>query len=403
MKLLLALTLLLFTFIPVQGQETDYINTNNARSSTYFKYRLDSITTYSLDKNSNFWIKKRTTSFLYNNNGQLILFNESSVRFSQIFEYDDDKNLISITNQLKGAWSEEKQTYEYNQQGQMIQAVKYIRPGEDLPLIVYTKMEFDYNDKGFLETKHSLSKFNSVDNVWKGHEKSLYTYNLHDDLIQITNLKLNNNVWDTTGITNYEYLYNAQNNISKMYYFEKSQTFIKNFKYDQNGNQIQDNYSNNTEIIYSYDLSHDFKEVIMPPWYIFNDKIYSSCSFRLYYYYFDIHSINNMLTEKHSINEYGDEVKYIFHYSTQKVTAVKDVTENPITLFPNPSEEYISINFDQKYQNAEFELFDVQGSKILSGNVKNTQSISLAGIIPGIYFYNLYFDNQIKSGKLFKK
>jgi endo-1,4-beta-xylanase len=94
---------------------------------------------------------------------------------------------------------------------------------------------------------------------------------------------------------------------------------------------------------------------------------------------------------------------------TEPKTIAKDPTsmvsreDSPFSMFPNPSEEAIHIRLYGTVHQAAFELFDLQGRKILNKKVGNNDIISLNRCIKGIYLYRLTIDKQLYTGKLVKK
>ncbi len=72
-----------------------------------------------------------------------------------------------------------------------------------------------------------------------------------------------------------------------------------------------------------------------------------------------------------------------------------------IRIFPNPSAGIITINAPSLKGTAVFEVSDILGNKVYSGNVNNKQTqINLSCLCKGIYNYSLTSDNFRKNGKL---
>jgi hypothetical protein len=71
------------------------------------------------------------------------------------------------------------------------------------------------------------------------------------------------------------------------------------------------------------------------------------------------------------------------------VTLLKNETESNFFVFPNPTNNVITVKSDQVIQ--EIQVLDIAGKSVLSINNSNTADISV--LAPGIYYLNLQFDN----------
>ena len=82
----------------------------------------------------------------------------------------------------------------------------------------------------------------------------------------------------------------------------------------------------------------------------------------------------------------------------------------PILIFPNPSSDIIEISFeDLNNQFRYIELLDAKGRiiKVISDDALNTEANNLKFDIKeldlGVYFLQIYLDNNIVSGSFVKK
>ena len=77
-----------------------------------------------------------------------------------------------------------------------------------------------------------------------------------------------------------------------------------------------------------------------------------------------------------------------------------------IVVYPNPTHNNIILHrtYDTSISNGLFELYDINGRKVLSRNVDFAMDIeiSLSGIRQGIYIYNITSGNNIVVGKVVK-
>jgi hypothetical protein len=74
-----------------------------------------------------------------------------------------------------------------------------------------------------------------------------------------------------------------------------------------------------------------------------------------------------------------------------------------VNVSPNPFSDYITINKPNSYDRISFELFDIQGRKIMTKEVGNNENINMEGLIKGLYFYKLNIDGKKQNGKLIKE
>jgi len=72
-----------------------------------------------------------------------------------------------------------------------------------------------------------------------------------------------------------------------------------------------------------------------------------------------------------------------------------------LTIYPNPSSDFINIDIPADYDGSVITLYNFQGVQIKSITLKNGQnSISISNVIPGIYFYLIQSRNGLEHGKL---
>jgi len=85
-------------------------------------------------------------------------------------------------------------------------------------------------------------------------------------------------------------------------------------------------------------------------------------------------------------------------------TNIPIVSNNTITLFPNPVQDYVKVNFDQLPDgHVDFILYNSLGKKVIQKTleVKEEHHLSLNENADGVYFYTIVQENKIiKNGKL---
>ncbi|MCK5856866.1 MAG: T9SS type A sorting domain-containing protein [Bacteroidales bacterium] len=105
------------------------------------------------------------------------------------------------------------------------------------------------------------------------------------------------------------------------------------------------------------------------------------------------------LNEDTTIRELGYELKY---YYSVKDTGSADVSpsDNSFKVFPNPTNDYVIIQYDDSKQKADLRLYDMTGRLVLNRLVASNASLSIKGVSAGIYIYKVYFGNKVHMGKL---
>ncbi len=72
------------------------------------------------------------------------------------------------------------------------------------------------------------------------------------------------------------------------------------------------------------------------------------------------------------------------------------VTEDRITLSPNPTSQIMTVQFQQNNVTARLSLIDLSGKNVLQQNVSNNTNINVADLARGIYFARFIFgDNTV--------
>lgn len=83
--------------------------------------------------------------------------------------------------------------------------------------------------------------------------------------------------------------------------------------------------------------------------------------------------------------------------------SISDVTNIKFKLYPNPTNDKISIFFPTDIDEVNFTIYNTLGQKIIEKNINNQVSeISLESNSSGIYFYLIQAKNNFQSGKIIK-
>ncbi len=82
-------------------------------------------------------------------------------------------------------------------------------------------------------------------------------------------------------------------------------------------------------------------------------------------------------------------------------TNIEDVLDNPISVFPNPASEMITINWGEKYSSLSLELYDLTGKQVISRSIENNETVRVDNLSRGMYLYKLTDNNDfIQTGKI---
>ncbi|MBN2520319.1 MAG: T9SS type A sorting domain-containing protein [Bacteroidales bacterium] len=93
-----------------------------------------------------------------------------------------------------------------------------------------------------------------------------------------------------------------------------------------------------------------------------------------------------------------------FTYKTpEPITLANNSQIKNVLIYPNPVSQNITIKNIMNNNPACFELFNLQGRKILSKTILKDENINLQHLIKGIYLYNVITNHGIQSGKLIKE
>ncbi len=406
---------------------------NKLKSVRVNKQRLDSIVaeagakySYTYDSNGNLIL-----DITYLRDGS-VLKGEDKIEYSydlnwnmiqeKDYEWDDDKNdwestfIVDISygsNQQPASlitlqWdsdSDEWQKYfkaevAYNSDGNIQQSTIYMWDSSSDGWLNVGDMELTYDSVGNL--------IMDITSIFGMKSKTEYSYDTNGNFIMeiMSDWDTDNSKW--VGNEKAEYPYDAQGNqtIDILYIWDESSAeWIKDEmterRYDANGNMSQESHSvweqsgnswvNSTREEYICDKNYDLSDLILPP----DNEVYVNqihMVTKVFYYSWDSSSSNWDLG--------GDANAY---YSEHDMTIAAELNGAVIRIYPNPATDFVTIDLQQISNPVQFELIDIQGHKIMSREIVNTEIISLKGLSEGLYFYNLLSGEERISGKIIKR
>ena len=145
---------------------------------------------------------------------------------------------------------------------------------------------------------------------------------------------------------------------------------------------------------FTYNNSYSFSDLILP--FIFiqdgGSKYYNHMLIDVEFYSWD--GISNswviMSKDTHS-------------YSEQNVNFICEIDVAEYNIYPNPCSNYVSFNTSEHHGKIILELFDIQGRKVISKEIRDSDKLNMEGLNRGIYFYNLIINGKRMNGKLIKE
>lgn len=420
-----------------ESQNTSEIISNVPIFTKEAKLSLDSIISYGKNESTGEWDKKLfKESFLYSNYRDTVVKKSSwdnenntwEIRVKEIKKYNDQNNIIRYEHHLISK-SKKRIDYTYTDKGDIAEIINSKWMANFGIWLQIEKMTKHYNSKGLLQVDTSYTKYTDSD-AWVLKSRKVYTYDTeHHILADTTYIKQKNaHEWELFSATKYEYssgylvnkLFSRWNSdIAKLIPYTRKEILYKTnswnvlvtneykwdktidewvigskhtFGYDANNllNSISNNYfdseTTNKKNVFNFDYSISKEDIILPSSYsnfgAFHHKITSNEYF------------NNEL-EKYR------EAK--FYYSDAgSLSIIDNMSQEVLTVYPNPSKESLFVNFSNTYNQALFELYDIRGNKIISSSINKGEEIKINTLSKGVYLYNIFFDKNRISGKLIK-
>lgn len=418
------------------------------KSAQAIKQRLDGYTSWILDEGSGQWHEDEKAEYVYDANWNLILerdyewdemTNQLIYDWKAEYTYDAQGNLTQeiyyqldeITNQFI---ANDMYTYTYDANGNRTQYINYSLDDVSGQLMAWYKLDFTYDASKNL-TKEIYYYFNQVTNQAELQNKSEYTYNSNGQQILslYSNWSSQSNQWEEasskTETTYNSNGYQIQRLISYWDGNEWYNSSKEEFNYDTKGNLILDanfSFTNNQwnpwyKEVYTFDdLGNNTQYINYGEWdsstgewksiwkdeYTFDNNYTSN---DLIWLFEDGGNSAHMMTDIKEYEWNNDTKQWIYNYqitlnySEVNVTSASILNTELSKVYPNPCSESISFGFPDSNSQINFELFDLQGRKLLSKAIGSNEKVNMEGLRSGIYLYKLNVDGKVQSGKLVKE
>lgn len=257
-------------------------------------------------------------------------------------------------------------------------------------VFMYKETEFDGSLSPPLEAfryikKEILSKTETLNNISYQVKKSIYSETVGEQLYR-----------DTTLTENYSYDKNnlAEKQNFEVYALDLNCAFFKKRFVEKIGNTKK---QGGTDLL---DYSPEFYELDFDP---------------LFYEFLKIEEGKGVVQELKKCFERGyslTQIGYIKNgiqtgevWEDWRFTGINDLNQNEnINIYPNPFEDVLLVNFEEKYLNAEIEILNVLGETVYSNSFagENKFSIDTKDFASGVYFLKINLDGNLLQQKMIK-
>lgn len=124
--------------------------------------------------------------------------------------------------------------------------------------------------------------------------------------------------------------------------------------------------------------------------------------------YIDItpYAANDIIIKFETTNKSGNNLYLdnIWVYEGEEPLGLKELKNNNIKIYPNPTKENVTITIDNFDGNTTLEVVDIIGKSVINTQIKQTNStINLSKYPAGIYFFKISNTNKVFTKKIIKQ
>lgn len=350
-------------------------------------------------KSSNF-IMQRLDSIVYAHSARKVdyTYDAIGVQLISSTEYIWDTPSMRFAKQYKTDF-----TYDLN--GNCISTIVYYWSNSQSKWLYYSKNEKQFDKNG----NCVLDNYFGWNNIWvlSIKDEITNTYNVNNTLLSSEKYVIQRN---STSDISYqdEYSYNSDGTISSKKMYRKDQNDLQAL------NQTDCIYSNgylaeiiisgfpngkltmNTKMEFTYDSNFTLNQLAIPLdyWDYFNyykDYLYSNNLSPWY----RSNMITSMSLYFFDNNIWSYYTKANYYYSSINVTGITDPKVIQTMISPNPTSDYLNINWNSAQSVLKIELYDITGKKLFNKTVSNHSKLSIKGYPVGIYFVRISDANHI--------
>ncbi|PTB96920.1 hypothetical protein C9994_05200 [Marivirga lumbricoides] len=402
------------------------LDPQNLKTKHVYKEKLDSIIEYNYDEVTGSWNKRFTKkTFTYDDDLNEILWVFSSwnatdsIWVNHLKEETQYNEIENKTVNTRFVWAREQWNKEtkwefiYNQNDELIQRISYQWKYDLQDWLLTERWEYSYNDQRKPLTD-SLYWWYPSSEEWKLRERIDYEYINDKELHYIFYSNWDSNTkqwieskkdwylydlqWRLYTLSNYEWDDKKEDNwklTNRQYYSYDDNDYLK--KYANVAIKPRDDGSIQHELMYEkyeFDFSMVFNDILLPNY--LNQQEFK--------YHHKL--LNTSLSQYNHDRKQEEKYRNVeFYYSPidVKVTDNDDFLSENISIYPNPAMESIHINYPNEFARVLFELYDINGKKIISTSVNKAESIDISTLRKGLYLYHIRSDKYKSVGRLIKE
>lgn len=274
-----------------------------------------------------------------------------------------------------GRWQlSKKKRYRYDTDGKCLaeNIDNYLVDTETWALVEMN--EYTYINGSLIHYIYS-STWDNVSKKWDYSRKQWYLYTPNWELYELHTYRWNNTKtdWSRISLRGYAYDDNGDFNGHGTFYWDEVTT-----KYDKTLRER-----------YQYDGTIEYKQLKLP-----YDRMFDQ-----FYFHHKVDTRKLLVAGSGNSEEQYQEIRYCYSPVDQS-TDVDKLVNSKITIFPNPAAEFLYVEYSGNNNPLSFELYNLQGKKVLSLSKIPTLKIDVRHIAPGVYVYRIVNKQNTESGKL---
>lgn len=323
---------------------------------------LSLIEYFTWDSNTNQWLTDR-------GNAKVVYAYLPNNKVGTINKYDWDAQ----ANQWK---DREKEVFEYDTNNYLAKYIDY-SPDSINQWIGVSKSEYSNTNSGNIMVANYFN-WDATTNDWKNTYQGNYIYGVNNLPLVIEYSQFNANVWDL--YSKYDYDYDVNNNLI---YWQASTW--------DNSNGI---WRASSKGISQYNLTYHYSDVSMINVMFLiegNPETGSLFSFG-----------SNILIDQKRYRFTGGtwrfEGEFHYYYPISSASPISPAISENVRIYPNPSNG--SLKVDIPFDEAELEVWTIQGEKVFSQSVNNGSQIALNDLAKGLYICRISAKAQTYNLKL---
>lgn len=371
----------------------------NEFNSRVIKYRLDSLLVKTYDEYAGEYLDNNMHKFSFNENQQIT---SEITCFRGVTWYDAIKDEYYYSEEMlldstvhfnkNNEWDPiYKTALTYFPDGRLQSKINYsISELGWSPDYKYefeyhpdTTIQYDYsNQQGNWEIDYKTfqvyidglisveTRLTDVNGEFKKNLQFNYEYNNGNLVMKTLTYPDDMNEWQLYPTIKYEYTYDSSNNLAR---YACSQVIPES-----------------TEWLLKFERDNSFDNQ-----YTREDLIIPGTMDELYYR----HMLTTTFENNYNSNPAVRSI-LIPKYNPITIDKVNSVTQSSIKVFPNPSNEYITVNLDSPLKKAEISIFNTTGTLVKKLLIDNNSIIQVTGLNAGLHLFSLTSEGKvIGSGK----